>query len=930
MFGFVSLRWVVILLRVASWILSFAVHANGEKKATDNILSSRWHRDRGMRLAGKGAPGEDFVAHFHRAIFPSIGEGEDALMADVPEALDFSNLAVSYMRSGELDLAARYLTVGLSMEPFGFTLRNNWKDLQRLDSTFRLCPWKRNLWEAGRLTGGSGNNNREGETMFHFLKQLNPPTTTAHQNLGVGLYRATLPLQSLLQSSRSEQQRAELHEYLTILSKWGLYHFEQVQLRDKLFPDNKPIVDFFKRHYAPSQRPRKSDYSVRLCRKSRGYSKATDYFVEGMTLLNFVNTRNTKAARYYLKRAHELSPQDTVASVAYALSLARSINEFPDDGTKDDNAVFEEALRVLHVALADRSPELELVVQYAEKLRAFLREKIALLNVAVTDGGVVEMVVEVSPGRATTPTAETSTREQRLASFSATFETLEDERVVYPQPTGESQMAKNAWARWRVEYLKRHVRAIDAVRNGKLLLKDARFIVCVVPDVGFGNQAASIVSSLLLSMLTNRTLLIHFPPGLEHSWSVLREHVTFPLSEWTEWIYEDVVGAFDSQAVLRSSQSVLLHEETEKSDAMAWESLLCSEDLSAYMESPFVYFSSNLHFFRLIETNPHYADKLAAVFRGDVFGHIARFLIRPTDPVAEAASTFVREHFPGRSFRLPQDTDRSTPSRPASGGSLVVGVHLRTGMDSNERDRAILFTHDRNAVLRAALRCLPGLVERESSVTLEDDDEIESFREVVVFVACDNAHIRQEAIEQIESLDVVSKAIAFSPSAEASRGKTGMYFALVDLFLLSQSDVILRAGKITSMFTTLAAGLNVRGSSQPVYMSPVTTPTFIQCDIRGLKNTCGVELSRNLPKMGVVESVLEGHGDAVGKCFGGVVEAAAHLRRKGALYPHCEELLSMDDRAAWLGNEKKVTWGAVEREGPISGFLGAAWGILGF
>ena len=40
--------------------------------------------------------------------------------------------------------------------------------------------------------------------------------------------------------------------------------------------------------------------------------------------------------------------------------------------------------------------------------------------------------------------------------------------------------------------------------------------------------------------------------------------------------------------------------------------------------------------------------------------------------------------------------------------TLVLGLHLRSGMDENNRDVAILFNHDRDAVLRAAQKCLPG------------------------------------------------------------------------------------------------------------------------------------------------------------------------------------------------------------------------------
>ena len=39
-----------------------------------------------------------------------------------------------------------------------------------------------------------------------------------------------------------------------------------------------------------------------------------------------------------------------------------------------------------------------------------------------------------------------------------------------------------------------------------------------LPDVGFGNQATSVISALLLALLTKRTLLLHWGPGLDHKW----------------------------------------------------------------------------------------------------------------------------------------------------------------------------------------------------------------------------------------------------------------------------------------------------------------------------------------------------------------------------------------------------------------------------
>ena len=245
-------------------------------------------------------------------------------------------------------------------------------------------------------------------------------------------------------------------------------------------------------------------------------------------------------------------------------------------------------------------------------------------------------------------------------------------------------------------------------------------------------------------------------------------------------------------------------------------------------------------------------------------------------------------------------------------------------MDENNRDVAILFNHDRDAVLRAAQKCLPGTIKREHSVA--------SYRDVVVIVACDNSRVRQKALDELNRMPGISKAVAYAPSKEASRGKTGMFYAVVDLFLLSQSDVILRSGKMTSMFTTLAAGLMIRGFSQPVYMAPVVTPTFYQCDTS--ERACGVSLSRDTPKLGIMESVITDHGnDRVGTCFGGAFNVSTLLRERRVLYPNCEELLSVDSEAFAVVLDGHVNGDDVYLDKVVygtehSGIIDMIWGLF--
>ena len=83
------------------------------------------------------------------------------------------------------------------------------------------------------------------------------------------------------------------------------------------------------------------------------------------------------------------------------------------------------------------------------------------------------------------------------------------------------------------------------------------------------------------------------------------------------WLYKDVVRHFsDAASILYTSQYVVIHEETEKSDPKAANALLCG-DMEEYLEAPFVFLSTNLHLYRMLEVNPNYAERLREVFHGD-------------------------------------------------------------------------------------------------------------------------------------------------------------------------------------------------------------------------------------------------------------------------------------------------------------------------
>lgn len=848
----------------------------------DETRRHSWHGREGTRLSKN-----EKEARFHlmRAIFPSTTNEED-LNNDLPHRQAFGNLGVHYMRTGRLEEAAKYLSIALHMSPFGSLENENWDALKRQSPKNSLCPWKGNALVGKALSDDLGSigmlvaeSRSDAQSVIYFAADVHRKfeTKSGLLNAAITLYRESARVYNeYVSAPDGSKAQAERYDRLTSLRRWSLYCFERYG-PENIGPENMSIYNFLNGNVR-SEPFRRSHVKVRLCRKSALYTESGDHFVEGIVML-YSHLNNV--ASFYLKRAYRLDKRNTVVAAAYAYALFKSRRT-------------DEALLILDEILSSSSSSSDIKgeIQFAREFRELiLKRQDQEFTTTRDDGHHRDDVVAMSI--ASDGTSDTN----------ADIEVDVATKLGYVKESTDEDFEE--WWTWRRDYLRRHALYTSWAKQGRLKLKKARFLVMVVPDVGFGNQVASIVSSLLLAMLTRRTLLLHFPPAIGHTWHAIKDAVDFPgMSLGMPWTYADVVDHFDIRSVSRHSQILVIHEETEKTDPDTLEALLCKK-MDDYLESPFVYMSSNLHFYRFLEINPHYKETLSKVFRGDVFGRLARFMIRPSAAVRDAASVFVSRHFRGRQYVDPEGAPLLPSPRPiASDGTLVVGVHLRSGMDSNSRDRAILFNHARDAVLRAAGRCLPAALTRERGAdrTLDDGTVYDSFRDVVVFVACDNADLRQEALKVLRKIEGVVDVVAYAPSQAASRDHDGMFFAVTDLFLLSQADVIVRTGKITSMFTSLAAGLMVQGTMQPVYMAPVTTREFYQCKVDdSMSLPCGVSLNRDLPRLGIVESVLTNHAVEVGTCMGGVENASKILRDRRALYPNCDELLDERTNAWWTG-----------------------------
>ena len=207
----------------------------------------------------------------------------------------------------------------------------------------------------------------------------------------------------------------------------------------------------------------------------------------------------------------------------------------------------------------------------------------------------------------------------------------------------------------------------------------------VMPDVGLGNQVASIVSSFLLAHLSSRTLLLYWPPEMGHSWDKLKDHIEFPKSSSDlMWQYEDIVRLVaDPVTLLRNSKRMLVNQETVITDPETVEALMCKNITTFMQDSQFVFLTSNVHFYRFLEINPIYANLISNVFEDrDVFGQIAKFLIRPRPTVRTVLNDFMNSNLPNRKYVDPS----SIIATKHNDDTLVIGLHLRTWCSSTKRE----------------------------------------------------------------------------------------------------------------------------------------------------------------------------------------------------------------------------------------------------
>jgi hypothetical protein len=201
------------------------------------------------------------------------------------------------------------------------------------------------------------------------------------------------------------------------------------------------------------------------------------------------------------------------------------------------------------------------------------------------------------------------------------------------------------------------------------------FLVVGIPDIGVGNQIATLVSGFVLAFLTNRTMLVSNAPWNQHAWHYLEGALSLPwgpeTAPWWDWA---VAGrAFDPTYVLQNVEEIEFMQDANVMnsnllEAMVGGTLQDGRDVAKLLEqfgsagktgktgktgksgktgknsknggvfsSRFVFLVTNQHLAPFVMQNKRYAKILLDVFGRDIFSIAARFLLRPALPLPSAA-----------------------------------------------------------------------------------------------------------------------------------------------------------------------------------------------------------------------------------------------------------------------------------------------------
>ena len=323
------------------------------------------------------------------------------------------------------------------------------------------------------------------------------------------------------------------------------------------------------------------------------------------------------------------------------------------------------------------------------------------------------------------------------------------------------------------------------------LQPDRHYIVFTPTDDGLGNKLLPLVSSFLLALILDRTWLVQWV-GTEavHNSKVHIEEVFRP-PDGMDWSWPDIVDrtkrALNKQDAVGDQHSLF---RTELCDVAVALSLSCSvvDMAGADMGGPghenvvdkvglscedwrsegrhtasLLVNWGDQYYVPQLQVNAAYRPFITSLFdEDDIFGPLARFLLRPSAAVQSYLSDMQQRFWTGR---------------------YVVSMQMR------RKERLGL----RNQEVDTAVMCAQRLAAEGRAATGKD---------VTFFVASDDAALRDSLVSRMLPDGQVVHVANFS----IREAQNGVFFAAVDVLLLSRGDAIVTTPSSTFGYASAGFG----------------------------------------------------------------------------------------------------------------------------
>jgi xyloglucan fucosyltransferase len=326
------------------------------------------------------------------------------------------------------------------------------------------------------------------------------------------------------------------------------------------------------------------------------------------------------------------------------------------------------------------------------------------------------------------------------------------------------------------------------------------FLISLSCQLGLGNQLETLVSSFVLALLTERIFLVD---------GATVHHLLQP-PEGMRWHWELLFNELGEPFI--HSRSLMVNLQWQ--NPLEFSPLLCN-DLSKYYKEQFVFLFSDQYYLPALHHNPHYAQFFRDWFPPiDIFGPLARFLVRPR---ASVAAEIVRFH---RQLAL---------SNSSSSRRRIIGIQLRTatmkGFDAEFCAWDSWAMADYPAAYFKCALLMDVLSQSSGSYHAPSSDsdsntaaamtslggsgaEEHIGKSAVFFLATDNENVRPLAKAAL------GRRVHYFEQEVTRKINVGHATALIDMFLLALSDDIITTSMST--FGYVAAGL---ASLPPVLLS---------------------------------------------------------------------------------------------------------------